>query len=78
MLGVALEQAYHGFMAERRYPIALVSLSVPHDQVDVNAHPTKSEVRFRQESQVFRALQQEARRTLVAQSPVPEVQPSSV
>ncbi len=75
VLGVALEQAYHGFMAERRYPIALVSLSVPHDQVDVNAHPTKSEVRFRQESQVFRALQQEARRTLVTQSPAPEVQP---
>jgi DNA mismatch repair protein MutL len=75
VLGVALDQAYHGFMAERRYPIALVDLSVPHDQVDVNAHPTKSEVRFRQESEVFRALQQAVRRTLVSESPVPEVQP---
>ena len=74
VLGVALEQAYHGFMAERRYPIAVVNLTVPHDQVDVNAHPTKSEVRFRQESQVFRALQQAVRRTLVSDSPVPEVQ----
>ena len=75
ILGVALEQAYHGFMAERRYPIAVVNLSVPHDQVDVNAHPTKSEVRFRADSQVFRALQQAVRRTLVSDSPVPEVQP---
>ena len=75
VLGVALEQAYHGFMAERRYPIAVVDLSVPHEQVDVNAHPTKSEVRFRQESHVFRALQQAVRRTLVSDSPVPEVQP---
>ena len=75
LLGVALEQAYHGFMAERRYPIAVVNLSVPHEQVDVNAHPTKSEVRFRGDSQVFRALQQAVRRTLVSDSPVPEVQP---
>lgn len=75
MLSVALEQAYHGFMAERRYPIAVVSLIVPHEQVDVNAHPTKSEVRFREDSQVFRALQQAVRRTLVSDSPVPEVQP---
>jgi len=75
VLGIALEQAYHGFMAERRYPIALVSLSVPHDQVDVNAHPTKAEIRFRQESQVFRRIQQETRRALLSQSPIPEVQP---
>jgi DNA mismatch repair protein MutL len=74
LLGVAVEQAYHGFMAERRYPIAVVNLSVPHEQVDVNAHPTKSEVRFRGDSQVFRVLQHAVRRTLVSDSPVPEVQ----
>ena len=73
MLVYALEQAYHGFIAERRYPVAVVNLSLPHHEVDVNVHPAKSEVRFHRENQVFAGLQQAARRTLTAHSPVPEM-----
>jgi DNA mismatch repair protein MutL len=73
VLGYALEQAYHGFLKERRYPLAAVNVTVPPTELDVNVHPAKTEVRFRSESQVFGALQQAIRQTLTAFSPVPEI-----
>ena len=72
-LSYAIEQAYHGFMAERRYPVAVLSVSVPFQEVDVNAHPAKAEIRFRRESSVFSAVQRAVRRTLGEHAPIPEV-----
>jgi len=72
-LGYALEQAYHGFLMERRFPMAVVNVDLPHEDVDVNVHPAKTEVRFRREGQVFAALQQAVRRAVTAHSPVPEI-----
>ena len=73
MLGYALEQAYHGFLKERRYPMAVVNITIDYDQVDVNVHPSKTEVRFRSGDRVFSAIQQAVRNTLTAHSPVPEI-----
>ena len=72
-LGYAVEQAYRGFLMERRYPVAVVRIEVPPREVDVNVHPAKAEVRFRDDGQVFGAVQRAVRRTLVERSPVPEV-----
>lgn len=70
----ALEQAYHGFMAERRFPIGVLNITMPFEDVDVNAHPTKAEVRFLRENQVFAALQRVVRQALLTDSPVPQIQ----
>lgn len=51
----ALGEAYRGLIMIGRYPIAFLFLEVPPDQVDVNVHPTKAEVRF-QDSQVLYRL----------------------
>ena len=56
-LTFALHEAYRGFLMERRFPIALVSVDVPYAEVDVNVHPSKTEVRIRDEGRVFAALQ---------------------
>ncbi len=73
MLGYALEQSYHGFLKERRYPMAVVNISLDYDQVDVNVHPSKTEVRFRNGDKVFSAIQHAVRDTLTSHSPVPEI-----
>ena len=52
----ALTQAYRGLLMVGRQPIAFLFLEVPADQVDVNVHPTKSEVRFRESQQLYRLL----------------------
>ena len=56
LLSFALAESYHGFLPERRHPIAVLNLTVPRDQLDVNVHPAKREVRFRQEDRVFSTL----------------------
>jgi DNA mismatch repair protein MutL len=46
-LGHALQEAYRGLLMTGRYAVAFLFLELPPDQVDVNVHPTKIEVRFR-------------------------------
>lgn len=52
----ALSEAYRGLLMVGRQPIAFLFLEVPPDVVDVNVHPTKSEVRFRDGQQLYRQL----------------------
>jgi DNA mismatch repair protein MutL len=71
MLSFALEEAYHGLLPERRYPLASLNLTLPYSDVDVNSHPAKREVRFLDESKVYSTLQRAVRAALIADSPVP-------
>ncbi len=71
MLSFALEEAYHGLLPEKRYPLAVVNLTVPYADVDVNCHPSKREVRFRQDNRAYSSLQRAVRAALVADTPVP-------
>ena len=52
----ALTEAYRGLLMVGRYPIAFLFLEMPPDEVDVNVHPTKSEVRFQDSQTLFRLL----------------------
>ena len=48
----ALREAYRGFLPEKQYPSAFLFLEIPGTDVDINVHPTKREVRFKQDAQV--------------------------
>ncbi len=72
-LTYAVAQAYHTLLPSGRYPVAVVMVELPTDEVDVNVHPAKAEVRFRDGDAVFRAVQKRVRRTLLELAPVPQV-----
>jgi DNA mismatch repair protein MutL len=52
----ALDEAYRATMPSGRYPVAVVFLQVPSTHVDVNVHPSKLEVRFRDDYGIYLAL----------------------
>lgn len=56
-LAFALEQAYRGLREPDRFPLAVLDLRVDPEEVDVNVHPTKREVRFRNEGMIFAAIE---------------------
>ena len=72
-LTTALVRAYHTLLMVGRFPIATVFLEMPPEQVDVNVHPAKAEVRFREKDRVFSGVQRAVRRALLAYTPVPEL-----
>jgi DNA mismatch repair protein MutL len=71
MLSYAVSEAYHTLLPTGRYPIVVLRLELAPSQVDINVHPTKSEIRFLDSNVVFAAVQKAVRRTLVDQAPVP-------
>jgi DNA mismatch repair protein MutL len=72
-LGTALVQAYHTLLMVGRYPLSILFLQLPSETVDVNVHPTKAEVRFKNADLVFRGVQRAVRRALLAHTPVPSI-----
>ncbi len=69
-LSYAVEEAYAGQLQTGRFPIAVVDLRLPPEEVDVNVHPAKAEVRLRNERQVFALVQRPIRRVLSGLAPV--------
>ncbi|MGL4464344.1 MAG: DNA mismatch repair endonuclease MutL [Planctomycetia bacterium] len=55
-LGHAVTEAYRGLILQGRYPVTFLFLDVPPDAVDVNAHPTKIEVRFAEPGRLYSLL----------------------
>ena len=67
----ATEQAYQSTLMHGRHPIAILNLRLPPGEVDVNVHPTKSEVRFLREREVSATVHRSVRDSLVLHAPIP-------
>jgi len=72
-LSYAVIQAYHTFLMKGRYPVAVVMIAMPPNEVDVNVHPTKAEVRFQNPNEIFATLQRSLRRALIEQMQTPAI-----
>lgn len=53
---LAVDKAYEGRLVKHNYPYCVLEIVLPFDEVDINVHPRKSEVRFRNKSSVFSAI----------------------
>ena len=64
----ALMSAYRGLLMHGEYPLAVIALKGPSDEIDVNVHPAKSQIRFKDSSVVFKLVESPIR-NLLEQAP---------
>ena len=76
MIGRALSEAYRSILPHGVYPAALLFIETPLEEVDVNVHPAKTEVRFRRQAAVADAVREAVRAALASASYVPPPEPS--
>ncbi len=80
-LNFALLEAYHTALMKGRYPVCCLFLEISPALVDVNIHPAKKEIKFRNEKAVRRLVAQGVRQSLLtyhsSQTARPELQPAS-
>ncbi len=67
----AVRQAYRHTMPASAYPVVLIFLQLPYEEVDVNAHPAKTEIRFRQQSIVHDLVRETIGSALVRSKSIP-------
>ncbi len=70
-LGHAVMTGFHTLLPTRRFPIAIIQIEMPLDQVDVNVHPTKKEVKFAKDRDIYDSIVRAIRGALLT---TPEVQ----
>lgn len=72
-LSFVVQQAYHGLVMTQRFPIVVLDVILPPGEVDINVHPTKEEVRFRNENAVNGPVHRAVSERLVAANLVPSM-----
>jgi len=75
MIGRALSEGYRSILPHGVYPAALLFIETPLEEVDVNVHPAKTEVRFRRQAAVADAVREAVRMALASASYVPSPEP---
>src|SRR3989442_6566879 len=68
----ALTEAYRNILPPTVFPVVLLFLELPNAEVDVNVHPSKTEVRFRQQTVMHDFLRDSVRAALMKARPVPQ------
>lgn len=74
-LQAALNQAFRGLLEKDQFAEAYIFVTVPPDTVDVNVHPAKAEVRFRDQQAVFRFVYRGVEESLLREMGIKEIAP---
>lgn len=71
VISKAIEEGYQSYMMQHRYPFCVVHITVPTESVDVNVHPTKMEVRFSNQNNIYRLIAENIADFLAQQEMIP-------
>ncbi|MGY5878580.1 DNA mismatch repair endonuclease MutL [Wolbachia endosymbiont of Nasonia oneida] len=74
----AIRYAYQDFIPTGKYPFAVLQLEIPYDQVDVNVHPNKSEVRFQNKRLIYEIVRRGIIKALSTRFAVSDVESQSI
>jgi DNA mismatch repair protein MutL len=72
----ALNQAYRGFLEKDKFPEAFLFLSWPYTEVDINVHPAKAEVRFKDSRPVFQVVIRSIEQAVLKEKGIKKIYPS--
>lgn len=72
-ISTAVEKAYEPFLMKRSYPLYVIEINMPFDKLDVNVHPSKADVRFQDNHQMFSFVYSSVQRTLMSYDDVKSV-----
>ncbi len=78
LVSKAIEDGYKDFSMQHRYPFVVLNISVDGEQVDVNVHPTKMDVRFGNQQEVYNAIYEAVNAGLHREELIPQVTIDSV
>ena len=73
LIAKSIEEAYKGFMMQHQYPFCVLYFEMNSELLDVNVHPTKMELRFSQNEEIYRSLFEIIRNTISHRDFIPEV-----
>lgn len=73
VLAYAVKQAYHSLLPKERYPVFVIKFELDPAMVDVNTHPRKTEVKFRDEREIYRVVSASCQKALESNVLVPKV-----
>ncbi len=71
IISKAIEEGYQSYMMQHRYPFCVVHITIPPENVDVNVHPTKMEVRFANQNSVYKLIAEHVSDFLSRQEMIP-------
>ena len=72
-LTAAIIRAYHGYLMVGRFPATILFIEIFPEEIDVNVHPTKDEIRFRDSGRIFSVIHTAVRRSLSNFLPLPDL-----
>lgn len=74
MLSKAIEDAYKDFLMQHKFPFVVIHFQVDGEKIDVNVHPTKMEMRFQRQQDVYNLVYEGVHRTLLEPELIPQVE----
>lgn len=74
MLSKAIEDAYKDFLMQHKFPFVVIHFQVDGEKIDVNVHPTKMEMRFQWQQDVYNIVYEGVHRTLLEPELIPQVE----